>query len=144
MNEKLQVTTEFWKHAEQQAAATVARADEALRFNLGALSALTVWLATHQPTEPLLAFFPLAMGVVGAGYLTHLHLRAARYQAVARELANTVRLLVDVPISDWPYADRFAPKNIFAPGHPVTGPLFGILATLVLAGVYSYVLLSLR
>ena len=143
MNEKLQVTTEFWKHAEQQAAATVARADEALRFNFGALSGLTVWLATHQRTELLLAFFPLAMGIVGAGYLTHLHLRAARHQAMARDLADTLRLLVDVPISDWPYADRFAPRNIFAPGHPVTGPLFGILATLALAGVYSYALMSL-
>src|SRR5512140_422162 len=105
VNEKLQVTTEFWKHAEQQVAATVARADEALRFNLGALSGLTVWLATHPRTEPLLSLFPLAMGIVGAGYLSHLHLRAARYQAVARDLANTVRLLGDVPTSDWPYAD---------------------------------------
>ena len=83
------------------------------------------------------------MGIVGTGYLTHLHLRVARHQAVARDLANSVRLLADVPISDWPYADRFAPKSIFAAGHPVTGPLFGILATLALGGLYSYALLSL-
>ncbi len=134
---------EFWKHLESRVSGYHDLADQALKFYVGAISALSVWLATAQRTGPLFSLFPFVVGVAGAGHLAYLYLRGWRLQKHARHLADHIRVMAGLSDDQWPYSAAFRPKNIFAYGHPITEPAFSLFIVLALSGLYTYVLLSL-
>lgn len=138
MDQQLPTAIEFWKHAEALVSETQARTDELLRFTIGALSAVTVWLAASQRVGTEFALIPIALGTLAAGYVTHLHFQAKRLRSRARALAVVVRRLANIGDEDWPYADRFLAKRLLSVGHPVTGPLFDVVVILLLSFAYAF------
>ncbi len=142
MEAGIEVAVKLWEKAADASASYHKRGDEAVKFYIGAGTALAAWLMTHQMAPPLSAFAVACIGVFGAGHVVYCHNRGCRLMWRANSAAEELARLTAGPsfARDWNRADALSLGNLMSPGHPAAQILFNGLAVLLINTAYAAIL----
>jgi len=143
MNDSLTIAVKFWERTADESVAFHKRGDDAVKFYIGAGTALAAWLLTQGENPPAGAFAVLALGVFGAGHVSYYHNRGYKLMLRATRIAKEIAKLAEVPstIEAWSDDDKLRVTSLLTPGHPVTQILFNALVTLAIHLIYALVLI---
>ncbi len=137
---KRETLIRFWQQAEETATALHSRAEEFLKFYLGAATAMTGWFVTNASDKALPALLIACVGVFAAGHVASFHVAAFRVHRRARELAGCLAAMDGLSPESALYTQDDEMTRWLRAGHPATGAIFNSLTALGLCAAYSLVL----
>ena len=135
------VVQQFWKQAEAAATEAFRKADFAVKFYVGCLTALAGWLGTNHFDHASSGELLVTLGVIGSGHVANYQVRAARLHRKARQLAQAIAESARVPPELRLYEEADERIQLLRPGQAVTAAVFNVAAVAVLSLLYSALLL---